>query len=66
MIQASSVIRRSRFVQDDKAEGYRKDGSVFAAKFELGESDESEQRATRPLRQRQTSDVIEQFLARIR
>jgi hypothetical protein len=44
---------------------YRKDGPVSVAKFELGESDEPEQREARALRQRQASDVIEQLLARI-
>ena len=44
---------------------YRKDGPVSVAKFELGESDEPEQREARTLRQRQACDVIEQLLARI-
>ena len=65
VIQASLAILRSRFAQDEKTEGYRKDGPVSVAKFELGESDEAEQREARALRQRQASDVIEQLLGRI-
>lgn len=65
VIEASLAILRSRFTSDEKAEGYRKDGPVSVAKFELGESDEPEQREARTLRQRQASDVIEQLLARI-
>ena len=65
VIEASLAILRSRFTSDEKAEGYRKDGPVSVAKFELGESDELEQREARTLRQRQASDMIEQLLARI-
>ncbi|OIQ95050.1 hypothetical protein GALL_229740 [mine drainage metagenome] len=65
VIQVCLAILRSRFVYDDKTEGLRKDGPVSVAKFELGESDEPEQREARALRQRQASDVIEQLLARI-
>jgi len=46
-------------------EGYRKDGPVSVAKFELGEGDEAEQREARALRQRQASDVIDQLLGHI-
>lgn len=65
VIHASLAILRSRFAQDEKTEGYRKDGPVSVAKFELGESDEPEQREARALRQRQASDVIEHLLKRI-
>ena len=65
VIQAALEILRKRFAQDDKTEGYRKDGPVSVAKFELGEGDEPEQRELRALRQRQASDVIDQLLARI-
>ena len=65
VVEASLTILRSRFVGDDKTEGYRKDGPVSVAKFELGESDEPEQREAKMLRQRQASDVIAQLLARI-
>ena len=62
--EAINILRR-RFAQDEKTEGYRKDGPVSVAKFELGESDEPERREARVLRQRQASDVIDQLLARI-
>ena len=56
---------RRRFVRDDTTEGHRKDGPVSVARFELGDSDESEQREARMLRQRQVSDVVEQLVAKI-
>ena len=65
VVEASLAILRSRFASDEKVEGYRKDGPVSVAKFELGEGDEPEQREARILRQRQACDVIEQLLARI-
>ncbi len=65
VIAASLAILRSRFAGDEKIDGYRKDGPVSVAKFELGKGDEPEQREARALRQRQASDVIEQLLARI-
>ena len=40
-------------------------GSVSAAKFEFGESDEPEQPEARALRQRLASDVIDRLLAGI-
>ncbi len=65
VIRESLQILRSRFAQDDKIEGYRKDGPVSVAKFEIGDSDEPQQREARTLRQRQASDVIDQFLTRV-
>lgn len=65
VIQASLAILRNRFAQDDKVEGYRKDGPVSVAKFEIGESDEADQREARALRQRQASDLIDRLLVRI-
>lgn len=65
VVEAALTILRSRFAGDEKTEGYRKDGPVSVAKFELGETDEPEQREARALRQRQASDVIEQLLARL-
>lgn len=65
VIHDSLAILRTRFARDDRTEGYRKDGPVSVAKFELGESDESEQREARVLRQRQVSDLIDQLLVRI-
>lgn len=63
VVEASLAILRSRFADDEKVEGYRKDGPVAVARFELG--DEAEQREARALRQRQASDVIMQLLDRI-
>ena len=65
VVQAALAILRSRFTQDEKTEGYRKDGPVSVAKFEIGEGEESERREARALRQRQASSLIEQLLARI-
>ena len=65
VVKASLSILRDRFAQDEKIEGYRKDGPVSVAKFELGEGDEAEQREARALRQRQASDVIDQLLGHI-
>jgi len=65
VVLAALEILRKRFAHDDKTEGYRKDGPVAVAKFELGEGDEPGQREARALRQRQASDVIDQLLARI-
>lgn len=61
----SLTILRKRFAQDDKIEGYRKDSPVAVARFELGDGDEPGQREARLLRQRESSDLVEQLLARI-
>jgi hypothetical protein len=47
VIQAALAILCHRFAQDDRTEGYRKDGPVSVARFELGESNEPEQREAR-------------------
>lgn len=65
VVKSALAILRSRFAQVGGTEGYRKDGPVAVAKFELGESDEPEQREARALRQRQASDVIDRLLIRI-
>lgn len=65
VVEASLAILRSRFADDEKVEGYRKDGPVAVARFELGEGDAAEQREARALRQRQASDVIMRLLDRI-
>jgi hypothetical protein len=65
VVEASLTILRGRFADDEKTEGYRKDGPVSVAKFELGEGDEPGQREARALRQRQASDLIAQLLERI-
>ncbi len=66
VIASSLEIRRNRFAQDETTDGYRKDGSVAVAKFELGEGVEAADREARVLRQRQVSDLIDQLLAQIR
>ncbi|WP_295383999.1 antitoxin [uncultured Thiodictyon sp.] len=65
VVDAALVILHNRFASDEKAEGYRKDGPVSVAKFELGEGDDAEQREARVLRQREVSDLIEQLLGRV-
>lgn len=64
VVVASLAILRKRFASEATAEGYRKDGPVSVAKFELGESDDAAQREARTLRQREVSDLVEQLLAR--
>ena len=58
-------ILRNRFAGDDEVEGYRKDGPIAVARFELGEDDEAEQREARLLRQREVNSVMDQLLGRI-
>lgn len=65
VIQKAIEILRRRFAHENQTEGYRKDGPVAVAKFELGESDEPAQREGRALRQREVSDLIDQLLTRI-
>jgi hypothetical protein len=62
VVRASLSILRSRFASDDKTQGYRKDGPVSVAKFEIGEGDDGETREARLLRQREVTDVIERLL----
>lgn len=62
--EALDILRR-RFTDEEATEGYRKDGPVSVAKFELGNGDEPEQREARTLRQREASDVIDRLLAGI-
>ena len=65
VIQAALGILRDRFAGDEQVEGYRKDGPVAVARFEVGEDNDPDQREDRLRRQRETSDIIEQLLARI-
>ena len=65
VIEESLGILRRRFARDAGVEGYRKDGPVAVARFELGEDDESSQREARILRQREVSDVIGRLLGRL-
>lgn len=59
---ALAILRR-RFCSDEKVEGFRKDGPVAVARFELGE--DPDLREVRALRQRETSDLIERLLTLI-
>lgn len=65
VIAASLEILGRRFAHDERTEGYRKDGPVAVARFELGEGNEAERREARAVRQRQASALIERLLARI-
>ena len=65
VIADALAILRKRFAHDDRIEGYRKDGPVAVARFEVGEDNDPDQREARLLRQREASDVIEQLLIRV-
>ena len=65
VIRDGPEVLRWRFANDAATEGYRKDGPVSVAKFELGEGPEPELREARVLRQRQASDLIDRLLAGI-
>ena len=58
-------VLRNRFAGDDEVEGFRKDGPVAVALFELGEGNDAVLREARLLRQREINSVIEQLLDRI-
>jgi hypothetical protein len=62
--QALDILRR-RFVSDEISEGFRKDGPVAVAKFEIGEQASPDEREARVLRQRQASDAIDQLLSEL-
>ena len=65
VVQRGLESLRRHFATDRETEGYRKDGSVAVAKFEIGEADDPQLRERRTLRQREASDLIERLLARI-
>jgi len=65
VVRETLDILRRRFTDEEATEGYRKDGPVSVAKFELGEGQDPEPREARVLRQRQASDVIDRLLAGI-
>ena len=65
VVKRALEVLRARFATNGDSEGYRKDGPVAVAKFELGESEEPVQREARALRQRQVSDVIDRLLKQI-
>lgn len=60
--QALDILRR-RFADDETSEGFRKDGPVAVAKFEIGEQANPDEREARVLRQRQVSDAIDRLLS---
>lgn len=66
VVKRALEILRARFATNEDTEGYRKDGPVAVARFELGESEEPASREARARRQREVSDVIDQLLAQIR
>jgi hypothetical protein len=63
VVQSALHALRSRFASEERVEGYRKDGPVAVALFELGEGDQPEVREARLLRQREVSALIEKLLA---
>lgn len=65
VVRKAIDILRNRFADDAAVDGYRKDGPVAVAKFELGDSAEPAQRDARALRQRQVSDLIERLLRKL-
>ena len=65
VVRAALEVLQRRFAHEATVEGYRKDGPVAVAKFEIAAGDDPEQREQRVLRQRQASDLIDQLLARI-
>lgn len=62
--QALDILQR-RFVSDEISEGFRKDGPVAVAKFEIGEQASPDEREARVLRQRQASDAIDRLLSEL-
>lgn len=64
-MQKALEILQYRFTTIAEVEGYRRDGPVAVALFELGDEISPEARERRILRQREASDVIEQLLSHI-
>ena len=65
VIRESLSVLRRRFSEESDVEGYRKDGPVAVAKFEIGEDDAPDLREARLLRQREVSDLIGRLLAMV-
>lgn len=64
VIRSALTILARRFCDDDRGEGYRKDGPVAVARFEGGDDDGDDgARDRRLLRQRQASDVVSRLVA---
>lgn len=64
VVESALAILRNRFGQDEKTEGYLKDGPVSVGKFEIGEGNDPALREARALRQREASNAIDLLLAR--
>jgi hypothetical protein len=62
--EALDILRR-RFADDATSEGFRKDGPVAVAKFEIGDQSGPDEREARVLRQRQASDAIDRLLSEL-
>lgn len=62
VVKRALAILKQRFAHDAHTEGFRKDGPVAVAKFELGEELDDETRESRLVRQRRASYVIERLL----
>lgn len=62
---AALDILKGRFCDGSDGEGYRKDGPVAVAKFEIGEDEDEELRQRRVLRQREVSNTIARLLEMI-
>jgi hypothetical protein len=57
-------ILRKHFANDDKTEGYRKDGPVAVAQFEI-ETEDAEAREQRALGQREASEIVTGFITAV-
>lgn len=62
-VDAALKILAKRFADDEKIDGYVKDGPVAVAKFELG--DDAETREARILRQRGTAELVMRLLREV-
>ncbi|MCM0608539.1 MAG: antitoxin [Ideonella sp. WA131b] len=62
--EALDILRR-RFADDATSDGFRKDGPVAVAKFEIGDRPGPDEREARVLRQRQASDAIDRLLSEL-
>jgi hypothetical protein len=66
VVDCALGILSGRFAGDERTEGYRKDGPVSVAQFELGNAEGDDLRESRLLRQREACDLIEQLLKKVR
>ena len=64
VIERVLAILQTRFTDDDKTEGYLKDGPTAVAMFERGGFSEADREA-RVLRQRNVSELIREFLTKV-